>query len=53
MIKKQQIRWNRWTEQHFLDVRIAVLNKTLGSSFKRRYPAFQTDNGNHTVPFAA
>ncbi len=29
MIKKQQMRWNRWTVQPFLDVRTAVLNKTL------------------------
>ena len=28
MIKKQQMRWNRWTVQPFLDVRVAVLNKT-------------------------
>jgi len=31
MIKKQQMRWNRWTVQPFLDVRIAVLNKTLAA----------------------
>jgi len=53
MIKKQQMQWNRWTVQPFLDVRIAVLNKMLGGSFKRRYPAFQTDNDIHAVPFAA
>jgi Transposase len=35
MIKKQQMRWNRWTVQPFLDVRVAVLNKTLAGSFKR------------------
>ena len=29
MIKKQQMRWNRWTVQPFLDVRTAVLNGTL------------------------
>ena len=29
MIKKQQMRWNRWTMQPFLDVRVAVLNGTL------------------------
>ena len=32
MIKKQQMRWNRWTVQPFLDVRTAVLNGT--GSFK-------------------
>jgi hypothetical protein len=40
MIKKQQMRWNRWTVQPFLDVRTAVLNGTLQGSFKRRYPGF-------------
>ena len=36
MIKKQQMRWNRWTVQPFLDVHTAVLNGTLQGSFKRR-----------------
>ena len=49
MIKKQQMRWNRWTVQPFLDVRVAVLNKTLCGSFKRLYPDFQTDNENHAA----
>jgi hypothetical protein len=53
MIKKQQMRWNRWTVQRFLDVRIAVLNKTLRGSFQRRYPAFQTPNNDHAPPLAA
>lgn len=53
MIKKQQMQWNRWTLQPFLDVRVAVLNKTLVGSFKRLYPDFQTDNDNHTVRLAA
>jgi hypothetical protein len=53
MIKKQQMRWNRWTEQFFLDVRIAVLNKTLRGSFMRRYTAFQTDNDHHALRVAA
>jgi hypothetical protein len=53
MIKKQQMRWNRWTVQPFLDVRIAVLNKTLGGSFRRLYPSFQADNDNHAASVAA
>ena len=53
MIKKQQMRWNRWTVQLFLDVRIAVLNKTLRGLFMRRYPAFQADNDHHAVRVAA
>ena len=53
MIKKQQMRWHRWTLQPFLDVRVAVLNKTLCSSFRRRYPAFQAENDNHAPPLAA
>jgi hypothetical protein len=40
MIKKQQMRWNRWTVQPFLDVRIAVLNGTLEGAFRRNYPDF-------------
>jgi hypothetical protein len=40
MIKKQQTRWNRWTLQLFLDVRVVVLNEAICSSFRRRYPAF-------------
>jgi len=35
--------------QPFLDVRIAVLNKTLGGSFRRLYPAFQADNDHHAL----
>jgi hypothetical protein len=53
MIKKQQMRWNRWTVQPFLDVRVAVLNKTLCGSFKRRYPAFRAENDNHAARVAA
>jgi hypothetical protein len=52
MSKKQQMRWNRWTLQPFLDVRVAVLNNTLAGSFKRVYPAFQADNDNRSVPAA-
>ena len=53
IIKKQQMRWNRWTLQPSFDVRVAVLNKTLCSSFRRRYPAFQAENDNHAPPLAA
>jgi hypothetical protein len=53
MIKKQQMRWKRWTVQPFLDVRIAVLNKTLKGSFRRRYPEFQAPNDNFAPPLAA
>ena len=38
MIKKQQMRWNRWTVQPFLDVRVAVLDGTLEGSFQRSIP---------------
>ena len=53
MIKKQQMRWNRWTVQPFLDVRVAVLNKTLAGSFRRLYPDFQPDNENRSVRLSA
>ena len=53
MIKKQQMRWNRWTVQSFLDVRVAVLNKTLAGSFRRLYPDFQPGNENSPLPLSA
>ena len=53
MIKKQQMRWNRWTVQPFLDVRVAVLNKTLAGSFRRLYPDFQSDNENYPLRLPA
>ena len=53
MIKKQEMRWNRWTIQPFLDVRIAVFNETSKGSFQRRYPEFQASNDAHTLPIAA
>ena len=37
MIKKRQMRWNRWAIQPFLDVRVAVPNKTLAGSFRRLF----------------
>jgi hypothetical protein len=44
MNKKQQMRWNRMTVQRFLDVRTAVLNDTLESLFRQRYPGFRPAN---------
>ena len=44
MIKKQQMRWNRWTVQPFLDVRVAILDGTLEASFRRCYPEFSPAN---------
>jgi hypothetical protein len=32
--KKQQMRWNRYTVQRFLDVRLHVLNGTLEDAFR-------------------
>jgi hypothetical protein len=53
MIKKQQMRCNRWTIQPFLDVRVAVLNKTLAGPFRRLYPDFQPDNENYPARLSA
>jgi hypothetical protein len=36
-----------------LPLAIAVLNKTLGGSFKRLYPDFPIDNDNHGAQQAA
>ena len=40
MIKKQQMRWNRWTVQPFLDVRTAVLNGTLPGFIQAAFASF-------------
>jgi hypothetical protein len=53
MIKKQQMRWNRWTVQPFLDVRVAVLDGTLEGSFRRLYPDFRPANDTGPIPAAA
>ena len=34
MVKKQQMRWNRYTVQRFLEVRVHVLNGTLEDAFR-------------------
>jgi hypothetical protein len=39
MIKKQQMRWDSWAVQPFLDLRVVVLNGT------RLYPDFRSANG--------
>jgi hypothetical protein len=39
--------------QRFLDVRIAVLNDTLESAFRRRYPGCRPANDNDVTAAAA
>ena len=41
MVKKQQMRWNRYTVQSFLDVRIQVLNGTLEDAFRHWHKDFR------------
>jgi hypothetical protein len=41
MVKKQQMRWNRYTVQSFLDVRIHVLNDTLEDAFRQWHKGFR------------
>jgi hypothetical protein len=53
MIKKQQMRWNRWTVQPFLDVRVAVLNGTLLRSFKKIFPNFRPADNPGPIALAA
>jgi hypothetical protein len=53
MIKKQQMRWKRWTVQPFLDVRVAVLNGTLEASFRSCYPQFRPANDTAPIENAA
>jgi hypothetical protein len=53
MIEKQQMRWNKWTMQPFLDVRAAVLNGTLEGAFRRLYPSFRPLNRDMETAAAA
>jgi hypothetical protein len=53
MTKKQQMRWNRWTVQPFLDVRVAVLDGTLEGSFRKMYPGFRSANDHKPASAAA
>jgi hypothetical protein len=41
MAKKQQMRWNRYTVQRFIDVRIHVLNRTLEDAFRHWHQGFR------------
>ena len=53
MIKKQQMRWTRWSVQPFLDVRVAVLDGTLESSFRKLYSNFRPANDTGLISAAA
>jgi hypothetical protein len=53
MIKKQQMRWNRWTVQPFLDVRVAVLNGTLLRSLRKVFPNFRPADNPGPIALAA
>ena len=44
MIKAQPMRWNRWTVQSFLNVRVALLDCTLERSFRQLDPNFRPAN---------
>jgi hypothetical protein len=41
MVKRQQMRWNRFTVQPFLTVRVHVLNATLENAFRHWHRAFR------------
>ena len=41
MTKKQQMRWNRYTVQQFLNVRVHVLNETLEDAFRHWHQGFR------------
>jgi hypothetical protein len=41
MSKRQQMRWNRYTFQRFLEVRIHVLNGTLEDAFRHWHQGFR------------
>jgi hypothetical protein len=42
MVKKQQMRWNRFTVQPFLTVRVHVLNATLEQAFSTWHAGFRS-----------
>ena len=42
MVKKQQMRWNRFTVQPFLTVRVHVLNATLEQAFSAWHAGFRS-----------
>ena len=52
MVKRQQTRWNRWTVQPFLDVRVAVLDGTLERSFRQIYRNFRAATDVHPASTA-
>jgi hypothetical protein len=41
MVKKQQMRWNQYIVQSFLDIRIQVLNCILKDAFRHRHKGFR------------
>ena len=53
MTKKQQMRWNRWAVQPFLDVRVAVPEGILEALFRNPYPGFRPANDPLRFPVAA
>jgi len=53
MTKKQQMRWNRYTVQQFLDVRIHVLNSTLEDAFRHWHRGFRPQVERSDVAAAA
>jgi hypothetical protein len=46
-------RWNRWTVQPFLAVRIAVLNDSLADSLRDWFPGFRPVDPKVPEPLAA
>jgi hypothetical protein len=49
MVKRQQMRWNRFTVQPFLAVRVHVLNATLEDAFRHWHRAFRPAANTETV----
>ena len=41
MVEKQQMRWNRYIAQRFIDVRIHVINGTLEDAFRHWHKGFR------------
>ena len=53
MTKKQQMRWNRYTVQQFLNVRVHVLNETLEDAFRYWHQGFRSVSSLSQITAAA
>jgi hypothetical protein len=53
MIKKLQMRWNRWSVRPFLDIGASGPQRHWRERFRRRYPDFRPANDDTRIREAA